>query len=174
MEAVQRGLDLAGTLFAGSPKEIFIVGTAHEAYQIRPQGAPADGVDAFKAELDEIVRQYHPTVIAEEMNLEALNGRRTVCQEIATAQGLDHIFCDPDRREREMLGIAQNDHSVNRQRREAEWAHRLQKNDARRLLFVCGAIHVESFAKLCRDIGWNPQIICEDFRADIPLDRRII
>ncbi len=147
MEAVHRGLDLASARFIGSPKEILIIGTGHEAYQIRPQNAPLDGSNAFKVEIDEIIRHYGPAAIAEEMNLEALNGRKTIDQEIAAAYGLDHILCEPDHRERQMLGITDDDNAVSRQRREAEWAHRLNDKHAGRILVICGATHVELFYK---------------------------
>jgi hypothetical protein len=43
------------------------------------------------------------------------------------------------------------------------------------VLFLCGADHVSSFAKLCRDHGLETTIVTCSFEApELPLARRII
>lgn len=155
-------------------KPIFIVGTSHESYQIRPRCGPQDGADTFKQYISQAARTHSVKTVAEEMSLEALKGRLTVCDEVAKEENLSHILCDPTYSERAALGISKEDTPSNAKKREKEWLRRLEPCIFP-VLFVCGANHVCSFAQLCRDEGLVPTIVDCDFEApEIPLDRRII
>jgi hypothetical protein len=157
-------------------KAIFIVGTGHEAYQIRPQCGPQDGADAFKQYVLQTVRTHGVQTVAEEMSVEPLRGRRTVCDEVAEEETLFHIWCDPTCSERQALDISKDNTPSDDKKRETEWLRRLVAASCRYpVLFVCGAKHVCSFAQLCRDEGLVPTIVNGDFEApEIPLERRII
>lgn len=157
-------------------KAIFLVGTSHEAYQIRPKSAPQDGADAFKRYVQKAVRTYAVQSIAEEMSAQALNDRHTVCQEVADENNLSHILCDPTCSERQSLGISKDNTSDDNMKREKEWLHRLVVQSCKYpALFVCGANHVCSFAQLCQNYGLVPTILNNDFEApEIPFDRRIL
>jgi hypothetical protein len=154
-------------------REIFIVGTSHERYQIRPSGRQQDGANAFRRHVLQTVQSWRVQTIAEEMSEEGLRGRRTVCGEVAKDESLSHILCDPNRSEREALGISENTPSDN-EKREKEWLRRLQSSRYP-VLFVCGATHVGSFARCCGDEGLVPTIVTDDFEAPgIPLDRQFL
>jgi hypothetical protein len=155
-------------------KPIFIVGTSHEGFQIRPQSGPQDGADAFKRYVLQMARTYSVLTVAEEMSSEALKGRRTICDEVAKEENLSHVMCDLTSCERETLGISKENTPSDAQKREKEWLRRLEPCKFP-VLFVCGANHVCSFAQRCRDKGLVPTIVNCDFKApEIPLDRRII
>jgi hypothetical protein len=157
-------------------KTIFIVGTSHEGYQIRPLCGPQDGADAFKQYVLQTVRTHAVQTIAEEMSLEGLRGRRTVCDEIAKEESLSHTMCDPNCSERQVLGISKENTASDNEKREKEWLRRLATQSCRYpVLFVCGANHVCSLANLSRDQGLVPTIVNCDFDApEIPLGCRII
>jgi len=159
-----------------SMKAIFIVGTSHEGYQIRPQCGPQDGADAFKQYVLQTVQTHAVETIAEEISMEGLRGRHTVCDEVAKEEHLFHIMCDPTCSERQVLGISKENSPSDNERREKEWLRRLKTPLCRYpVLFVCGANHVSSLAQLCRDEGLVPTIVDYDFEVpEIPLERRII
>jgi len=152
---------------------IFIVGTSHEAYQIRPQDGPQDGADAFTQHVLQLVRTHACATIAEEMSVEPLRGRSTVGYEVAEEENLFHIFCDPTCSERQALGISKDHTPLNAEKREKEWLRRM-RSCIYPVLFVCGANHVCSFAERCRYEGLAPTIATYNFEAsEIPLARRI-
>jgi hypothetical protein len=157
-------------------KAIFIVGTNHEGYQIRPQCGPEDGADAFKQHVLQTARTHAVQTIAEEMSWEPLRGRRTVCHEVAKEEHLAHIMCDPTSSERQALGISKENTPLDNEKREKEWLRRVKMQSCRYpVLFVCGANHVFSLSRLCQDEGLVPTIVNYDFEApEIPLERRII
>ena len=156
-------------------KAILIVGTSHEQYQIRPQCGPQDGADAFKQHVEQTLKTHTVQSIAEEMSIEGLRGRCTVCDEIAKERKLPHILCDPTRLERYDLGITEGNSPSDDEKREKEWLRRIVQSCRYPVLFVCGANHVCSFAQLCQNEGLVPTIVTYDFEAPkIPIDRRIL
>lgn len=156
-------------------KRIFVVGTSHHQYQVRPDSGPHDGANAFKRYLLETVTTYAIQTIAEEMSVEALNGRLTVGHEIAIEMNLKHALCDPSSLERQVLGISPRGTLLDNMRREAEWLRRLSQGCPHPILFVSGAAHVASFAELCTAGGLQSVILNPDFEVlGIPLDQRII
>jgi hypothetical protein len=154
---------------------IFIVGTSHEAYQTRSRCGPHDGAEAFKRHILQILQAHACNIIAEEMSDEVLLGRNTVGQEVAKAQNLFHILCDPTSSERLVLGISKDNTSSDRAKRENEWLRRIVYFGKYPVLFLCGATHVCSFARRCRSGGLETTVVTCNFEAsEIPLDRRII
>jgi hypothetical protein len=150
-------------------KAIFIVGTSHNAYQVRPQNGPPDGADAFKRYLQQVVQSRAMQTIAEEMSNESPQGRQTVGHEVAEERHLSHLLCDPDSSERIALGISKADTD----KRELEWLRRLT-NAKYPVLFVCGATHVDSFVRHCQKGGLASTIEEQDFEVPLPLEARII
>jgi hypothetical protein len=156
-------------------KEIFIAGTSHERYQIRPRSGPQDGADAFKHYILQTIRTRAVQTIAEEMSVEALRGRGTVGAEVANEEKLSHIFCDPTLSERQALGISKANTPLDNLNREKEWLHRLAQFCRYPVLFVCGANHVSSLAQLCRGEGLVATIVNCDFEVPgIPLECQIL
>jgi len=125
--------------------KIYIVGTSHESYQIRPRDAPNDGANAFKDHLRNAVHKCAVRLIAEEMSIEVLQGRSTVGCEIAKEENLFHVLCDPTRAERLALGISECNTDSDIMKRENEWLSRIAQCGEYPVLFVCGANHVSSF-----------------------------
>lgn len=158
-----------------NPQEtILIVGTSHDAYQIRPRSGPQDGANAFKKFLLETVQRHAAKTIAEEMSTEALRRRTSVGREVANEGNLVHIYCDPTCAQRRALGISKQNTPEDDAKREQEWLRRLGEVCRHPVLFLCGGNHVASFAQLSRSVGFATNVLNRDFEAPIPLDQRII
>lgn len=149
--------------------DIFILGTSHR-YQAPKTLDEQAHAKQFRFLLQVLCDKYKIKGIAEEMSEEALQERTLDCSvpfELAQSQKLLHRYCDPDRSERDALGILQDTTveingwasnlsrleiqkciAEHHRRREEVWLERLSKFDAFPVLFVCGADHVDSFVSL--------------------------
>jgi hypothetical protein len=92
---------------------ILLLGTRH-GYQFgaraKVRGSPCTPAQeqAFREHIAQIVRTRQPTLLAEELNGDALLEAgidRSVLQELAGEYHLPHQFCEPDRAQRQALGI---------------------------------------------------------------------
>jgi hypothetical protein len=111
---------------------IHIIGTAHERTQywsdaIR-RGEAIDTnseiVRQFEQYVRDAARSFAATTIAEELSqqcVEERDGGISVCKKVADDLGLHHLFCDPDRDERQKLDITTTD------QRESIWVSRVAK-----------------------------------------------
>lgn len=120
------------------------------------------------------------------MSLEALQGypnvKMTICQITAEKLNILHRYCDPDSCQRETLGITseqevsldgffnnRSPQSIETRRstefeiREKYRQDRLLDMNTWPVLFVCGANHVESFAKILDDQTIAYEIIVRDW-----------
>jgi len=136
---------------------------------------------AFAEMLRELTDAYAVQVIAEELNLQALKevGKSTsVMQTVATALAIPHLFCDPNRQERQQLGIrTESDIRMSVfpktltedvvqaltveswRRRELEWLRRLDAVKSKRVLFVCGANHISTLTPLAQTQGFGVKVV---------------
>jgi hypothetical protein len=119
--------------------------------------------------------------IAEELNEEGLReaGKPvSVLQSLANDLDLPHLFCEPDRSERDVLGAAeetlirmqalmnvQSEEVVQAQLeeqfriRETVWLQRLEGLSVWPVLFVCGANHVRSFSARLAAPGVSVKVV---------------
>ncbi len=59
--------------------------------------------DKFKSYLNDLCLVEKPDLIAEELNIEAINKYKasdSVARQVASSLGIDHLFCDPDSNQR--------------------------------------------------------------------------
>jgi len=152
---------------------IHIIGTAHERTQywsdaIRRSESidtTAKIVQQFEEYLRQEVRSLAATAIAEELNRQCVEQREggiAVCKKVANEMGLHHLFCDPDRDERQKLGITTIDE------RESIWVDRVTRlapNDSS-VIFVCGADHCSTFRAKLEQRGLQAQVHCDDWTCD--------
>lgn len=153
---------------------VALIGTNH-ANQF--PGNPHGRADLFSEFLASQARDLAAHLLAEEMSTEALHRAKveeSSVQRVARALELDHLFCDPDTRERSILGIPDYEQLKHRRGlkhvlgdnvslleqdertywplREAEWLRRLQESESERIVLVVGPNHVQSFATaLCNN-----------------------
>ena len=88
-----------------------------------------------------------------------LEGGSSVAKKVADELRVRHIFCDPDRDERQAAIIQTNPE------RETVWMQRVRssyKKDGS-IIFICGADHSLSFGALLDRNGLHAQIYCQDW-----------
>jgi hypothetical protein len=156
-------------------KMICIVGTNHRFQHINADAGKVkkSAVSKFRERLRYLVESHSINVIAEEFSVEALrisNASLSVCQEIAQQNGICHVFCDPTSDERSEHGIYKHDDA----KREMFWLQRLQPCIGKKVLFICGSNHTESFCRMIRanqvdaridEIYWGEDLV-EDCEAE--------
>lgn len=134
---------------------------------------------ALEAHIGELVDKNRIRTVAEEYSAECLRGTLQVDAEaylvamkVCEEHGhLHHVFCDPDRAERESLYAAAGmseaeDETLGFPIREGEWMRRLQSYlPLGNLVFLCGTNHVQSFSRLLIEASIESVIECEDFEA---------
>jgi hypothetical protein len=127
--------------------------------------------EAFKAHVAEMIDKLDIEILAEEFSEEAKRQSDvrekfgesalqqfswdTVLEQFHKTKGIEHRFCDPDSEEREALGIEEPDSERGRAQREQVWLSRIADCQHRRVLFVCGDTHYDSFAQLLATNGFN-------------------
>jgi hypothetical protein len=165
--------------------EIALVGTSHP-YQIHEK----PGAAAFEEAVTSFLDCSSFMAIVEEMSSEALaekSGTESVCERVAVRRSLHHLFCDPDWKTRNDLGIkqenairAENDFSVSPvseeeiQRRvkasydlrEQYWLDRIFELDCWPVLLVCGADHVDTIAAKAKERGCSVSILIRDWEPE--------
>jgi len=84
----------------------------------------------------------------------------TTLEQLAEAKGIEHRFCDPNSIEKQALGIEvdpRKETESDWRKREQVWLSRIADCKLRRVLFVCGDNHYDSFAQLMESNGFNVQ-----------------
>jgi hypothetical protein len=172
--------------------QLHIVGTSHH-YQFGagasygPHECSANDHAAFAGLLRKVAESSAADAIAEELNEQALRevgSNASVPQLLARELKIPHLFCEPDREERQSLGI-QDENSIrisafpktldeklvqrlveqSWKRREEEWLRRLDGLASYRIVFVCGASHVETFVPRAIEHGFHVEVRHADWKA---------
>jgi len=156
---------------------IHIIGTAHSLQcwsDAIKSGIDCDAdpaiVERFGRYLHDAALSLRATAIAEELSEQSVRDRQggaSVAKQVAGGLGLRHLFCDPDRGEREALGI-----STCRDREDV-WASRLEPlspNDTS-IIFLCGANHSDTFKMTLERRGLHARVHCDDWTLRRGVDR---
>ena len=149
---------------------LFLIGTAHQ-YQRGLYRAPSGTYREFERFVQWAAEECLASTIAEELS-ESLCGEISfsLSRAVACKAGLEHIYCDPDHRERRELGLLLEDCSRTWGPREDVWPQRLQ-GAAFPVLFICGADHVASFSDKCRALAIDVTVLreCWEPVTEIPV-----
>jgi hypothetical protein len=154
----------------GLPKIVYLVGVDHQVQHDGPtmilerEKATSD----FCQFLETKANEFHITLIAEELNEDALKlsrASKSTVQDVAKRLGLIHLFCDPTIAERKQLRIHKD-----QDLREEHWLSRLSNyRDGETILFVCGADHLETFSKKLTTTKRSESVILpEKFGIGLP------
>jgi hypothetical protein len=136
--------------------------------------------------LEQAIQALRPTLVAEEHSIEALGKRYSIACAIACKFGLEHAFCDPTTKQREVIRyrdieylkekvrnsdslkvlsdydveVRANAIEIAREfrKREEFWLNSIETKDLSTTLFVCGDAHVCSFRGLLSDRGIPSEI----------------
>ena len=163
---------------------VFVVGTEH-SIQARMPASDSSLCDEFLAYVLNQSAQHSVKAIAEEWSGESADARQatsTIAAEAADALHLSYDSSDPDFATRNSLEIedragvrlelarrriseieADERIAVSHERRESHWLQRLLQLHCDPILFVCGAEHVRSFARLLATHGHEAEVLFEDW-----------
>jgi len=144
---------------------LYLIGVRHDL-QFEPSPSDVykivrDKRAIFKAHVLEIIDNLGIQILAEEFSDDAKklwSARETVLEQIATDKGIEHRFCDPDSIEKKELGIELNPHKEtdsDREKRRRVWLCRIGDCKRKRVLFVCGDDHFDSFAEKLSAAGFD-------------------
>ncbi|MGB7541181.1 MAG: hypothetical protein WBM28_04095 [Burkholderiales bacterium] len=165
--------------------KVVLIGTSHK-YQTRGQNHETEHVDQFEHVLSSLCSEHECMGIAEEMNQAALAERgvsESVALAVSAALGVAHQLSDPLPEIREQLDIICDENLFRAERwledwgqerietavrkshesRERYWLTQLRILNASPLLFICGANHLEPFAALLRENGFEVVVAFSDW-----------
>jgi hypothetical protein len=92
---------------------VYLIGVEHGVQSIPSNGPETSNHKAYRLCLEQVIRDYKPTVIAEEYSTESLDRVKYLnpsttydffTRKIATNAGVEHIFCEPKLKVRFQLG----------------------------------------------------------------------
>ena len=148
---------------------IYMVGVDHQVQHNGPTMIPEreKAISDFYHFLEATAKELRISLMAEEFNEDALEislATKSTVQQIAKRLGLKHKYCDPTRNTRTQLGI-HNDRDL----REEYWLSCLNDAvEAERILFVCGADHLDTFSQKLTHKGLPVIILPEQFGIGLP------
>lgn len=133
----------------------------------------------FEKYLEDIVACIVPVAICEEesnaklQQVSQIDDRAySVAKIVCARNNIRHILCDPDNVERAQLYCARGVTEADDQRngysiREEEWLRRIRPMlPDGRLVFICGANHVESFREKLERSSTTVKILCRDLEQE--------
>ena len=157
----------------------YLIGVEHSVQEFRTRITA--GNLAFATCLEQAIRAFRPTLIAEEHSLEALRERYSIACATACKYDIKHAFCDPNKKQKQVLRYRDIDYLKDKVResdslnalspyeikvrahaiqiarefrkREEFWLDSIKTKDLRTTLFICGDAHVCGFRKLLLDRG---------------------
>jgi len=166
---------------------IYIHAVDHSAQH---KGKDYDPVGASRLEkmLESLWGKKDISVVAEEFSEEACEKstvKASVCKEVSYRLKLQHIYCDPNSRERNELGIpteaeiwiqAKIELSVQYIKkenfaycdqlaakyhliREKFWLKKLERQRGENVIFICGHDHIDSFSTMLTKNGWEVETV---------------
>jgi len=161
-----------------------LIGTYHHVH-VRQDNSVQAEMDGLETIMRDVIRDQAPDAIIEEMSEVAMklrNGTSTIPGELAREFNLRHAMVDPTPAQRDEAGIeteqaieieafqrslprqvvAERIAEANR-RRERYWLDRIAALEAERILFVCGAAHVNAFGDLARGVGHSVEVVNPDW-----------
>lgn len=133
-------------------------------------------VDRFERYLRDLVNHFCPAAICEEYSETSVattpGGAVSIAWMVAQHHGLEHVFCDPDRDERNKLyedneTTEEADEANGFPLREGVWLARAKHLlSAKRVLFLCGANHVPTFKARLEGEGFAVNVYCADLASE--------
>jgi len=150
---------------------IYLVGVDHLKTQwIDEYESNAHFVSLFINSLRQAVKKFKVEIIAEELNEDELAGYNVSKSSssgylIARECEIEHIFCDPNLREREDLSIpappctSEQNRKSDFQKRERFWLNKIIHLKDKAAVFICGRNHVESFRQLLEGNGFKVTVL---------------
>ncbi|NNJ85467.1 MAG: hypothetical protein HKP13_11150 [Gammaproteobacteria bacterium] len=125
--------------------------------------------EQFRYYLISTVKACGVSVLAEELNEDVLaifNATESSARVVAGELGISHLFCEPSFRMRASLGFTKQLQRKHHFVRERLWYDKIANYKGQRIIFICGANHVPTFAGLVRDKGQRVVILTAYYGRD--------
>jgi hypothetical protein len=162
----------------------YLIGVNHLVQSLKGGATPTPENLYYASCLAEAIVRLKPTLVAEEESRESLRGRISIAEALALNR-VDHVLCDPEKRERKAIGyrcfwdlqarIYQEDRGISDQecevrataieiarefgKREDYWLVSTKGRDLSTTIFVCGDAHVDGFRKRLSDRGIPSEVL---------------
>jgi len=165
---------------------VYLLGISHR-FQVRTFKSPLEGgsltydpslADRFEKHLEFLIEAISPLAICEEdsetciLSVVEIDDRAYSVVSDVCARRMRHVFCEPELSEREKLYAAKGttvseDEKNGWAIRENEWLRRISPMLPHgRLLFICGANHIDTFKCKLENNGVIVEIICPDLEEE--------
>src|SRR5262249_6254819 len=141
---------------------VYLIGVRHAvqyertppfSYILQEAESVRDKRADFKAHVSEAINKFGIELLAEEASDEIKKTKwhvtETVLEQFSKAKGIDYRACDPDSIEKVKHGIDDDE------KRERFWLDQIGDCKHRRVLFVCGDDHFDSFAAKLSASGFD-------------------
>ena|ERR1039458_9153311 len=162
----------------------YLIGVNHLVQSLEGEATPTPENLSYASCLDEAIVKLKPTLIAEEQSRESLRGRISIAEALARNR-VDHVLCDPEKRERKAIAyrclrdlqarIYQESRDISDQecevrataieiarefgKREDYWLASIKGRNLSTTIFVCGDAHVDGFRKRLSDRGIPSEVL---------------
>ena len=165
---------------------IYLIGIRHEFQHNGCGSVEENSRENFISYLENMIKEHKASLIAEEFSEEALqksNATISAAKCVANKLNIKHLFCDPNTKEREIIGIPSCDEikkglaftkpylnhgevkilDAEKKKyfpqRENFWFEKIEKHLNEVIIFLCGSDHIKSFESLLIDRGYTPEIL---------------
>jgi len=164
---------------------IYLIGIIDHGFQHDVIGSVDENARRkFLLYLESTIKRYKASLISEENSEEALRESNSTIRPIADKLNIKHLFCDPDREERNNIGIPSReeiksmlniqglvcensveDNQIKEEQRkyhpirEKFWFGKIEPYLSEVIIFLCGFDHIKSFEFLLIDKGYTPKVL---------------
>ena len=140
---------------------IYLIGVFHEIQHHKETDSHNKTIiiNDFIDYLIKNIKKYNITLLAEEFSEEVAeknNIKESVLFTVSTKLKIHHQYCDPDTDERISNNISDDG------KREDFWLKRLETENHKNILFLCGNDHIKSFSHLLSDNKFQVIILKEE------------
>nr|VFK53601.1 MAG: hypothetical protein BECKTUN1418F_GA0071002_102518 [Candidatus Kentron sp. TUN]VFK54298.1 MAG: hypothetical protein BECKTUN1418D_GA0071000_102117 [Candidatus Kentron sp. TUN]VFK55144.1 MAG: hypothetical protein BECKTUN1418E_GA0071001_102518 [Candidatus Kentron sp. TUN] len=118
--------------------------------------------DQFRYYLINATKEFGISVLAEESNEDVLrmfNASESLARSVAGKFGISHAFCEPSLQMRASLGFTKHLRGKHHFFRELLWYDKIINYKGQRIIFICGANHVPTFAELIQKKGQRAVVL---------------
>ena len=163
----------------------YIIGVNHRFQSLKAGETPTPEHLFYQNTLSDVIVTRKPTLVAEEESRETLRGRTSIAEGLANKLQVEHVLCDPNKTQRQSIGyrclvdlqtkiyqenqdISDHDCEVRATaietarefgKREDYWLKSIEGRNLSKVIFVCGAAHIDGLRKRLSERGVQSEVI---------------
>lgn len=145
--------------------QLILIGTSFQEFPKAINDIPDAFVHGLVKRIAQVAKNFYVRTIAEEKFFEDSDSAHVpLCLDVAKELKVNHIFCDSEKTQDGISGLSAERDLFSANQRQIEWLSRIKKAEFP-VLVVCGANHIDGFARKCRsetikvmllDRNWRP------------------